>query len=876
MARDRFSIYTLPPETVPAAPYAGPTLYGDTFDPNNPMPGQPGYGVVADAPIRQQRVEDAQLAQMVAGESPGARELNRRLREARHAEEELGYSPLAMGMNAVPFSDEILGGASALLDDNGLTYDEAQRAFSDTRNAQSANNPWSTRIGALGQMAITAPVPIAGEVSEFTMPGVLRAAAPTAAVGTAGGLAAGFAGSRPGHRLRDTLEGGLVGGATGTVAGLGGALGQGLRLSAASPDVGNVGAFARRTGAGAVEGLGYAAAATPDMMPGRIYDTQSALDTFERVAPYAAGMGAAIAPTAEAVSIPFRMARDIARRPVRDFEMPGTVRPEYDEALADVVGSVPDDDLAAVIPERVDLSTSADRARADIARQRAGGGVLENATRLGLRQDPYEARLQSLGLAGRDIERAAAPFGGPENLVNAARDIGLLRERSVYDPADELAAIARTRDEAGQAVQDYYRQLRESGATVQGGTIADEIEAIADRFGSIDDPRARAQATALRDQARMYRYGDEPVIEGQLPEERQISADQLLGNLRYRGRRNQEIWRTQEERQRPEQQAMLDVQRAEIGARNRLAEAELDPADYARYTDALQRYRVGRALAGPSGETPMIDRRQWGNMRAWMGAGPGAAAMRTVPGFDNPLGSAIGAAGGFVASRLGSRYQPSIMATINEMGGASTMPQVLQSSARALLESIRAGGAAATADNPSLAVVASIAERAPRSEAEIATGLEALRTAARTSGLPEAARAIQPAEAQAEWPALLRGIDRLARTAPERLGQFGDILSDASRRGTLPVVIQQLARTDPQALARIQYELAQEVAAARAGADRSDDEQRAVDESNAELRRLVPELNAAEPEAPQPGHEDEQSAIDESNAELLRMLGRSR
>lgn len=873
MARDRFArpnpptFYHVPlpdDESLPGVSgYDGPTLYGDTYDTSAPMPGQPGYGVVADAPIQQDRAEQQYLADRVAAESPGGRELNRRLRESRNAEEDLGYSPIAMGMNAVPFSDEILGLASSIGDD-APSYDEAQQAWSDARNAQSTNNPWSTRIGALGQMAITAPIPIAGSVAEFTLPNVLRAAAPTAIGGTVAGAVGGAATARPGERLEGALHGGLTGGTLGTIAGLGGAVGQGLRLSAAAPEVGNAGTFFRRAGAGASEGLGYSAAATADMMPGRISDYSDAADTFERVAPYGAAMGAGIAPLAEAAAVPFRAIRRIAGQSAPEFTAP--TGSTYDEVLGDISGAVPEGELPGLSAE-YDLAASADRTRARIASERGEGGLLENATRLGLRKDPTASRLQSIGLAGNEIDRAAASFGGPRNLLEAARRHGWLRELSTYDPGDELRVIAEGRDEAGRQIQQDYRRMREAGVSESGATIADDIDAIAEQMAAVRDPRAQARAAALRDQANMYRYGtDAPLSADELQymegvESPQVPADELFTTLRYRSDQNQQAWRTPGERLRPEQQAMLDVQRAEIRARRRMAERLFTPEEYARHQLVLDRYHTGRALAGAGEGVPGIDQRQWGDFRGVMGAGLGADAMRTVPGFNNPLGSALGAAGGFVASRLGARYQPSIMATINESGFAS-MPQTLQGTARSVIESIRRGGASTTVPD----AIARMAEHPPQSEAEIAAGLEALRSYAREAG-PEAQRVIQPAEAQAEWPALIRTVDRVARAAPERFGQIGDMLRSASERGTLPVVVQYLARTDPDTVARIRAEVDAEMATGT-----GDGEARAIDAHTERLRsRLRARHGIADPNAtPDP----EQQAIDAHTESLRERLRR--
>lgn len=888
MARDRFSIYANPtPDEEPlpgiAQPYTGPTLYGDTYDPNRPMPGQPGYGVVADDTIRTDRALAAEDAARFAAESQGARTLNHRLREASQAEGPLGYSPLALGMNAVPFSDEIMAYVASR-GENAPTYEEAERAFNDARSTSSQSHPISAFAGGIGQAAITYGLPLSGAVSEFTLPGVARAAAPTALGGAALGAAGGALTSRPGHRIEDTLGGAATGLGAGAAAGTLGAVGQGLRLTAAAPEVGAAGSFGRRVAGGAAEGLGYAAQQTPDMMTGRIGNPGEALDTFGQIAPYAAGMGGGMGAAGAVLAAPgalWRTVRDVASEP-RGVQMPGA-RPEYDEALADVIGDIPDDALPGVLASEgrdVDLSSSAARARA-ISEGNGRGSWLERAARLGLTQDPYEARLQSLGLAGRDIERASASFGGPRQLVEAAREVGLLRQNSAYDPSTELAAVAATRDEAGRVVQDYYRRLRESGATVSGSSIGDDVGAIADRFERIDDPRAQSRAVALRNQEADFRYGrgvrpDDtlPGLDGPLAQElpaRELSADELLNNLRYRQQTNREIWNTPAERTRPEQQSMLDVQRAEIGARNRLAEGELDPSDYARLRDAQNRYRVGVALAGPSGSTPMIDRRQWGNLRAWMGVGPGAAAARSVPGLDNPLGTVLGGAAGFIGSRLGARYQPSIMATINE-SGLQSLPATIQASARALRDSIQRGGVAAV-DEATLSGLSALAERAPSDDAGLSSALQTLRDAAARAGTPEAAQAIQPAEAMHEWPSFLRGVERLARTSPERLGQFGDLLAASAERGTLAAVIYTMARRNPEAAARLEAEVS-------AGMDHGihDVEQQGIDDQTEQLLRSLghadPNAPDAGTQAPDPMSDAEQRAIDQQNEELLRSLNR--
>lgn len=904
MARDRFrTLYGMIEDEEPSAPYRGPHLY-DTYgavaptvgngialeyDRANPLPGQPGYGVVLDAPGRVDRARDAEFQAQHEAMSPAAREMNRRMREARHAEEDLGYSPIAMGTNAVPFSDEILGLASSIGSD-APSYEEAQRAWSDARSAQSAAYPLSAAIGSAGQLALTAPIPLVGEVNELSLPGIARAVAPTAAVGTGGGLAAGALTSRPGHRVEDTLTGGAVGLGLGTLAGTGLAAGQALRMYGSLPTTSMGRAAAARLLAGPAEGLGYAAALTPDMMPNRFRDVDDAYDTLSYAAPlgmaFGTGFGAAgemraALPRGRAMlSEQINAARDRLGNRYPDVTTPA---PEIDETLAQVsdLPGISIDGIDDVVTPRdtTPIVEVGDQAARNAMAQDENVSLIDRILQTGLTSDVNANRLQSIGMTQQQMRRSAAPFGGEPGLVRSAQEFGVLRPGSVYDPSTEIARIRSILGETGNRVNQVYRQIGESGATVSGDVPAEYLREQARIAGRLVQGEERANV--LEDLAERYRTGGrvdpatawaEPSREYTMPE----LLEQLRGipgtnNAGARGRARNAF--EQPRGQVTERQAAaLDEYSALRHARDRLTESELrlsedDPGAFPQ----LQRDQRGfQTMTALNGQDPTVgmDARQWGQARAWAGALAGARAGQDAAGIAGIL---PGAALGFTGARALSRMQPSIMATINETG-FSSLPNTLANAASATLRSIESGGGAAFADPAQAAAFRAQIDGAlslARSDPEAAAAAfeRAISGVRRTA--PEAApaidRAAAPLLAQRQWPDALRRIEQIARTDPARLRALGDEFSQAYARGTLGALVYVMARHNPQAFARLQSEITQETESAMPVEIAA--HQREIDDEFA--RNLADQFPIDSDEAAQPEATSEPS---EEDADFMRQI----
>ena len=790
------------------------------------------------------------------------------------------YSPVAVAMNAVPFSDDLLGIATAISED--VPMSDTMGAFERARHRATVENPGSALVGGLAQgvMLGASPLPFLGAATGSTRAAqIANQLAPAALLGMGLGAAGGYLetpeDASTEERIRNTAVGGVTGGGVGLGAAGLGAAGQAVRtVASARPLLAGLGRIA---GAG-LTGAGYGVASAPDASSAPIHDPRAiALDAL-RSGGYGLGAGLALGTGAEALGTIPRLIQsgqrylqgalgDVPAPTGTPGAVPGI--DDIDEARV-LLG---DDAPAPATPSLAGIDTPIATLDEQLRAARAGTtpeSATDAMTLLGLRQDPTTTRLHSIGISGPEAQaRVGATFGGPQGFVEAARQFDLLPEHGVYDPTAMHREFERVRDLSARQLAVRRQPVRESGATFSGSTIADELEAAAARHEAVTGPRGLARAQALRSLANEYRYGrgfdtGTAAAGVEPPAPRELTLNEIMADLDDWAEQNSRAWRNPGVRQ-PSEEVGLDVYGALSRARDALTRRELSPEDFADYQRALLGYRVG-VTGAPHGVPPRQDAARYGDLRGWMGA---------MTAASGPFG-VVAAPFGFAASRLLSRYQPSIMATLNE-GALRPTGETIANVSRAVIESAANSGAPVRIP---AAAASTLGNAASGNIDDIGRALgaidEVIRAARQAS--PQAAqaieRAVQPLRQQQQWGAVLRTVTRLARSNPERWGAIAQRIEGAADLASRAAIINNAVASDQSLLRDLQSNVSTEIISGIEDAERG-----AMEAQRDELLREVgaaPMDAGQQPEqAPEPGsiEEAEMRAMEEQRRELLEMLG---
>lgn len=784
------------------------------------------------------------------------------------------YSPIALATNAVPFSDELLGLAAAV--DTGAPRSEMMRAADEMRHQASAAYPMSALAGGVAQgIGLAAsPLPFLGRATGSTRAAQLaNQLSPAASIGMGLGMLGGYLETPEDASVEQTIGNVATGGATGGALGAGaaglGALGQGIRTAATS--AGPVMAGLGRIAGAGVTGAGYGVASTPDATSTPIYEpSQMALDAM-RGGGYGLGAGLALGTLGEGLSVAPRLARSGQRYLQEAF---GDVRPQtgqhgsvgplnVDEALAELgdLAPVRDGQLPGIDAPMRTLDEQLAAAR---SLQRQGPDL---PFLLGLRQDPASARLQSIGISGPQAQaRIGATFGGPRGFVEAAREFDLLPEHGVYDPTAMHTEFERLRDISGRQLRAYRQPIIESGATVSGDTIAARLEEAAARQEAITGPRALQRAAELRALANEYRFGrgfDPATAAADVPapDPRQLSMSEILRDLEEWRGRNQRVWSTPGGPATPADEIGLDVYNAVREARDALTRGELTEQEFADYARSLRGYHVG-VTGAPHGTPPRADAAQYGSLRGWLGA---------MTAASGPFGVAAAPAG-FIGARLLSRYQPSMMATLNE-GALRPTPETIQRVARSVIESASQGGAPVRIPQEAAITLANAADGNIGDIGRALSAIDEVIAASRQAAPGQAQaleRAVQPLRQQQDWGVVMRTLANLARSNPGRWdGVIGAIESASTDIGRA-AVLQHLVTSDPERTAEL--ERAAQVEADSLMQLHDAYERRGLEEQAARLRSRVTGEPATQTEAEEPMSDVERQALEEQAQRLRSRL----
>lgn len=742
------------------------------------------------------------------------------------AENFYGYSPGAVGMAAIPFSDEALAGIEAATTDRD--YSETAPEWAARRAEAEAANPVSTLAGYGAQGIVTAP---------------LLPMAPA----TGAGVSPVRAGLRMVPRL--AAEGALFGGITGA------------DRSDASV-------------AGALQGIDPESPIAPQLGAAGDAASRLALDTMR-----GAGTGAALN---VALGVPLTMAGQALTNAIRPREVE-TMRGAFDDAIRNapsVDESIRDIELS--IPEGregvlagIDLAPGGGAADVSGAAARAAGMPEPEPLTFGSIVDemfsanPDAERARAAGLLDRRQLRAAHNTMGLPGLSDRMDRYGILARGEIAPTPEVVARAERVRDIAGDAIGQIRQQM--GGEYVDAATVADRLDEVARQYAQ--NPHAdtapivaqlRADAQFIRDasqagamapttQVRAYEaaqrtYADDiAMVDSLMAARREAEAsgnprsvamiDRMLADAQRRAGRSMSLPGATEPQAEPigfvswdQLQSMINAQRERIRgivtgstvdnpglraqaqrqAYRAINEARDEAVQGALGSDALGRYRLARdvyhtgSLIAPPDQlgtqimrSPQITRLAGGGTGATIGATIGGSVAGA------PGAVAGGAMGGVLGFGLGNRlrdYQHAIFAAINDPARGS-LSEVATNSANAVLARIRG-----TAQGPAMTEpVRLLLSMQPDS---VATGLRQLAQSDDRAVAQVAAQELTRLDVAQRMPQIVQQMgDRIA-SDPSFGGRLRPALEAAVRAGTLQATLARLARQEPEAVAAVVDEFA--------------------------------------------------------------------
>lgn len=673
--------------------------------------------------------------------------------------DQVRYSPSALGMAAIPFSDEIIAATDAATDPN-VDYADAAPRWSQYRSGQESLNPGSALLGYMGQGIASGPF----------MPGP----PPVGNVGIVRAVASAIP--------RLAAEGAILG----TVQGI------------------------DRT-----EGRPIAQASTydprADLLPQvQRFGTQAG--QMARDAAHDATVGAALNVGLGSV---VNAAGQAARNALRPNEM-APIREAFDSAIAShpSINEGLIDDLA-IRPENVvipELGTEARAAApaAEAARTALGSGDVSGLSMSdlmgeGLRANPDLERLRAGGLVDRNQLRGANNTFGVPGLSDRMDRYGILAHGETIGTPQVIARAARVRDIAGDAIG---RVREAAGDTfVDSETLTRRLQAIADQYRNTPDPDTHAIADEIERRIGMInglgagdavvdpatntvvdRLGSEIVdpATGASEPLNFLGFEDLQALVNAQRGRNASVYNGSITGNIPEaRRAGLAAYSALNETRDDLAREALGESGLADYRLARDAYATGSTFA-PRDRLP-VNALHAPTLSRRMMMGSGASTGATIGyGLGGPpgaaAGSAIGAAVGYgVGSQIRNR-EHAILAAINAPGRGS-LSEVGARVVRGLGNEMRNGATAEPLATDAIARLRSIGIEASAEEAP--------------------AILAEADQIRGRIPEIMQRIGAAIQANPTIAGQYQAILTASARRGTLQAALAAISRRDPQMVSNL-------------------------------------------------------------------------
>lgn len=719
---------------------------------------------------------------------------------------------------------EITGAVNAL--QNGRPFGEAIDDAEAVLQRASENAPGSALAGNVAGGLMTMPLmPGAAQFrGAAALPTLARTAAPFAAGGTVLGGIGGALSAEPGERLQGGAMGALTGLGAGTGLGLG--LGAGAMLRAPAAASSFVPRLLRSTGAGALEGLGFGAGSAPGAGSADISDPLGVGMEFLESAPVTGGLGGAFGASGETLGSAASTIGALSRfgrrgpaaldetmvRPTREIPQPDealiTSGAEGDPAIDNLFGQP--STTPQMRPGETPAQFSARLREIDASREQMP--LIESIVTEAMTRPPEMSRLWSLGMRGpgstKLIRGGSNAFGGPRGWVDALQEADVATPGSVYSAPAERARALTVRDATGRWLADFQEGMLEANPSVPRSIASTPLSEEAAYWGASTDPRAQGTARALRDRAaRIRRAGEDvtvidpldtidesmmhmPTLDDELAisaprgEPRVIEAEmpyrEIIGELRPQNALNREAFSAVNQSQlSPSARGGLAASRGFVRARN-AAEDTILPDDVVTeqglpvrsLRDLMRRgYGATEALLPSEQRLDPFAAHAPANLRAVVsgaGGGPMGRAMATVQ------------------ERLIDNYGDSMIAAFNEVG-LPTQREAAQAAARAVVNSIRRGGASVQYD-PAIVSTLEAAAAGRGEPTAIRSALQAISEASPDIA-PDVAHATRILDAIDRWPAAVRAIATMARMSPESLGRAAPRITEAAQNGTLAEVL---------------------------------------------------------------------------------------
>lgn len=672
--------------------------------------------------------------------------------------DQMRYSPSALGMAAIPFSDEIMGATEAALDPN-VDYGDAARRMSEYRAQQESMNPGSAMLGYLGQGIVAGPfMPGAPPVGNM---GVMRAV-----VSAIPRLAA---------------EGAVLGGIQGLDRTEGRPFAEAMQYNPGADFLPQAQRFGQQAG-------------------------QMARDTA-RDASIGAAMNVGIGSVVNAAGQGIRNAlRPNELAPAREaFDSAIGSHPSIDEGLIDDIAIRPENVVIPEIAGEARAAAPAAEAARSAMGQNVSGLTVDDILGEGLRANPDLERLRAGGLLDRNQIRGAHNTFGVPGLSERMDRYGILGQGETIGTPQVIARAGRVRDLAGQAIERVRRSADDT--FIDAETLTRRLQSIADEYRNTPDPDTHAIADEIERRIGMInglgagdavvdpatntvvdRLGSEIVdpATGVSEPLNFLGFDELQSLVNAQRGRNASVYNGSISGNIPEaRRAGLASYRALNETRDDLAREALGEAGLADYRLARDAYATGSTFA-PSGRLPAQNLTSPTLSRRLM-MGSGASTGATIGfGLGGPPGAAAGSAvGAVVGYGVGSQIrnrEHAILAAINAPGRGS-LSEVGSRVIRGLGNEIRSGASAEPLATDAIARLRSI-------------GIEAA---------PEQASAIlaEADQIQGRIPEIMRRIGAAIEANPTIAGQYQSILTASARRGTLQAALAAISRRDPQMVSNL-------------------------------------------------------------------------
>ena len=476
-----------------------------------------------------------------------------------------------------------------------------------------------------------------------------------------------------------------------------------------------------------------------------------------------AGMGGAMGAASGGLGARYRQLRQIGEYGSLENAAAARLR-AYDDAIASQPSAdtefLPGLDRGVLSEAQIESLATPDAPQLgdDLANYRNAAGAIQDrpVTLRGIvdesfNNDPNVLRANAVGLEARNELRMLRQNGGVRQFSEGLDRYDIM-PRGDISTSDTYRARAQAVNQAAAtrqgALEDAWEEAVASGRAqpIHAGEAATRLRVLADQYASLGPSGERAASE-------LYDFADNMVdTRGVFDRGRRIASEPRSG-LTIREVTHELI---------PE--ARINAMQTMDGSRRTTTEARAWRDAYSLLNDirdeametgmgpqAIRDYRLARDAQRVARTVPEDGRSVRLAHRAGMvgGSSLGFSAGNSIAGLPGgALGAAAGALIGNAAGRRWVQYEPAVMAAMADPAAGSV--------------AARARG-----------VLGNVADRLT-----------------------------SPVEA-AMAPATPSIVARLALSAPESLGRYGRVLSDAARRGTVDAVLASIQRHDPHAAAEI-------------------------------------------------------------------------